>query len=146
MKLGEIILPALILAGVAALLAVGYFYYAYSWTAFAFPLGAGLVLCLLCAVEVTGLLRARAMTVPPVDGQSPPLSISSIAWMFALSVFLYALGFVFGPAAYLLICLRANGFSWKLSAGSAVVMPVMIWALFIKAMGIQLPIWPLWMG
>ena len=39
--------------------------------------------------------------------------------MFALAVFLYAFGFVAGPALYLLACLRANGFSWIVSGGIA---------------------------
>jgi hypothetical protein len=66
--------------------------------------------------------------------------------MFALALFLFGLGFVAGPAAYLLICLRANGFSWGLSASVAVASLAVTWGLFIKTMGILLPVAPLWMN
>jgi hypothetical protein len=144
-RLANVALPALIFICTAALLAIGHFYYAYSWSVFAFPLGAGLFLCVLCGAEVVRQLSVRRATALQIDANAPPLSVSGIAWMFALSVFLYGFGFLLGPALYLLACLRANGFSWTLSAGSAAVLPISIWSVFIKAMSIQLPIWPLWL-
>ncbi len=143
MKRGDAVLPALMLAFTATMLAIGYFHYHYSWTAFAFPLGAGLALCLLSAFEIAAVLRRR-------DGGAPveaaPVSPGGAAWLFALAAFLYAFGFVFGAALYLLVCLRGNGFSWRLSAGSAAVAVLIQWGLFIKVLGVQLPLEPLWMG
>ena len=145
MKRGEAVFPALILAFTAAMLALGYFHYQYSWTAFAFPLAAGLVVSLLCAFEIAAILR-RPGTRAPRAADTPSLSLAGLAWLFALAAFLYALGFVFGAALYLLVCLRGNHFSWRLSVGTAVVSLFVNWGLFVKVLGVQLPIRPLWMG
>ena len=143
----EAILPALLMAITAALL-IGGFAAGYSWTAITFPLAAGGAVCVLCVVELIAIRERRSATAPamPADGEAEPLSPSSFAWMFALAFFLFGLGFVAGPAAYLLVCLRANGFSWGLSAGIAVASLAVTWGLFIKAMGILLPVAPLWMN
>jgi len=149
MSLREATLPALLLAIIAALL-IGGFAADYSWTAIAFPLAAGGAVCVLCIVELMAVRERRSATVPVVTTMTPgeetaPLSLDSIAWMFALALFLFGLGFVAGPAIYLLICLRANGFSWSLSTGIAAASLAVTWGLFIKTMGILLPIVPLWM-
>jgi hypothetical protein len=145
MKPAEIAFPALIFVSTGALLALGYFYYEYNWTTLAFPLGAGIALCALCAIEIARACLGRASVPAAMEIEAPPpFSLPGIAWMFALAVFLYGLGFLYGSAAYLLVCLRGNGFSWKLSIGTAVVALIVIWGLFIKAMGIQLPVVPLW--
>ena len=150
MRRGALLFPALILVAVSLLLIVGLFVLEYSWTAIAFPLVAGGLLCGLCVLEMTRVLARRAATVPAErvesDQLAPHHSLSSIAWMFALAVFLYGLGFVFGPAAYLITCLRANGFSWRLSVGVAVASLLFTWGLFVKVMGILLPIQPLWLS
>lgn len=143
----EAALPALLMAVCAALL-IGGFAAGYSWTAIAFPLAAGGAVCVLCAVELMGIRERRNATAPamPEEATPEPLSRSSFAWMFALAFFLFGLGFVAGPAVYLLVCLRANGFSWGLSAAIAAGSVAVTWGLFIKAMGVLLPVMPLWMG
>jgi hypothetical protein len=141
MSRAKAIFPFAILTVVAALIAIGYFVIQYSFITFIFPLMVGIVVCLLCLME---LARLRANPVVTSADPPAPLSLSSLAWMFALIVFLYGLGFVFGAAAYLLACLRANGFSWRLAGGVAAASLLVAWGLFIKIMGIQLPIVPLW--
>lgn len=143
MNRGAIVFPALALAFTVVMLAVGYFHYHYSWTAFAFPFAAGVALCLLCAFEITALLRPRAAGAP---GTADPLSLAGMAWLFALAAFLYAFGFIFGAALYLLVCLKGNGFSWRLSLGTAVASLLIGWGLFVKVLGVQLPIMPVWMS
>jgi hypothetical protein len=152
MTRGEIVFPSLIFALVAGLLVLGNSVFEYSWTAFAFPLGAGLALCALCAVEIARLLKAGPVAAPAApppsdaDDAPPAFSAASLAWTFALGVFLYGLGFVAGPAAYLLVCLRASGFSWRLATGVAVASLAVTWGLFIKLMGVLLPMAPLWLS
>ena len=145
MNRSQTVFPALIFAFTATALAVGYFHYQYSWTAFAFPLVAGLVVCLLCAIEIATTSRRRGTSAPRAADQ-PPLSLAGVAWLFALAAFLYAFGFVFGAALYLLVCLRGNDFSWRLSVGTAVVSLFATWCIFIRVLGVQLPLKPLWMG
>ena len=148
---GELLFPALIAAAVAVLLALGYFYYGYSWTDFAFPLGVGVAVCILCAIEISAVLRGRRAAVAngsdidSTDTTQEPLSLRAGVWMLALAVFLYAFGFVFGTAAYLLACLRANGFSWIVSVVTALASILLTWGVFIKILGILLPVQPLWM-
>lgn len=144
MTRAEIGFPALLFGLVAGLLAIGYFHYEYSWTTLAFPLAAGALLCLLCALEIAAVLRGQRVSPPASDEEAP--SPASIAWMFALAPFLYLLGFVFGSAAFLLVFLRAHGSSWRLSIATAVVSLLVAWAVFIKLMGVSLPIFPLWWG
>jgi hypothetical protein len=145
MTRGAAIFPALILAFTAAMLALGYFHYQYSWTTFSFPLGAGVILCLLCALELASALRH-----PEADAQRlqemPALSLRSLAWLFALAPFLWAFGFVFGAALYLLVSLRGNAFSWRASIATAAGWLLVSWGLIIKLLGVQLPIAPLWIG
>jgi hypothetical protein len=145
---GELILPAIVLVLVAAFAAGGHFIGEYSWGVIAFPLGAALFTCALCAIEIARVLASRplAAQAPVVDDDSAsaPMSMSGLAWMFVLPVFLYGLGFVAGPAVYLLACLRANGFSWGLSAAIAVASVALTFGLFIHVMGILLPVMPLW--
>ena len=145
MKHGAIVFPALIFAFAATMLSIGYFHYQYSWTAFAFPLAAGLAVCALCVAEIIAIFRARGSEAPRA-GAPPPISAAGAAWLFALAAFLYALGFVFGAALYLLVCLKGNGCSWRLSAGASAVSLIVTWGLFIKLLGVQLPLYPLWMG
>jgi len=149
MRRTELVFPSFILVVIAALLAYGASHY--TWTALAFPLGAGLILCGLCAGEVAKVLMAHhGQPVPEIDAtgdeEVAPLSAATIGWIFALPVFLYGLGFVAGPACYLLACLRANHFSWLISLGIAAASVLVTWGLFIRIVGILLPVVPLWTG
>lgn len=145
MNRGQFVFPTLILAFTVAMLAMGYFHYQYSWTAFAFPFGAGLAVSVLCIVEIAFRVGRRGARAAG-SADLPPLSPVGMAWLFALAVFLYAFGFVFGAAVYLLVCLRGNGFSWRLSGGIAIVSLIVTWGVFLKVLGLQLPLQPLWLG
>lgn len=145
MSRADKIFPTAILFVVAALVAAGYFVLQFTWTAFIFPLGAGAVICVLCVLELIGFGN-NAPTAKPANDAPPPLSVPSLAWMAALALFLYGLGFIAGPAAYLLICLRMNGFSWVLATVTAAASVAVTWGLFINVMHVLLPIAPLWMS
>jgi hypothetical protein len=139
--------PALLFVATAVL--VGYAAAHYTWTALVFPLGVGLILCGLCVTEAVQVLTEGGEPVPEIDAVQPltvePLSLSSIGWIFALIVFLYAFGFVLGPALYLFAFLRVNGFAWSTCTAIGLASAAVTWGFFIKAIGILLPIAPLWM-
>jgi hypothetical protein len=141
----QAIFPALLVAFTGAMLALGYFHYHYSWTSFAFPLIAGLVVIVLCAGEMLGLLRHPETVAQPAD-QMPAVPIRSLLWLFALGPFLWAFGFVFGAALYLLISMRGHAFSWRAAIMTALVSLLVSWGLVIEVLGVQLPIRPVWMG
>jgi hypothetical protein len=139
------VFPSIILAIVAAFVASGFLVYDYSWSVMAFPFGAGVATCALCALEIIRCLAGRAPLAEQASAAAlEPLSLQSLAWMFSLALFLYGLGFVAGPALYLLVCLRANGQTWGLSLGMAAASVAVTWGVFVKALGVLLPLWPLW--
>lgn len=140
----EVVFPALLFAVVASLLAAGFFVFHHSWTVITFPFGAGAIVCALCLADIAMTLSGRRAGPGIADAPLEPLSPASLIWAFALAVFVYALGFVFGPAAYLLVYLRANGSSWRVSFGITVASLVVTWVVFVKLLRILLPIQPLW--
>ncbi len=144
MTRATIIFPALILLAVGGLTI--YAAFTFTWTALQFPLGAGVLLCLLCVGELVATFTGRQAEVALDAERAGPLSWPSLVWIFLLGGFLFALGFVAGPALYLLIFLRANRFSWGFAASVAAGSVLVTWGLFIKVIGILLPVGPLWMG
>jgi hypothetical protein len=144
MRHAQIIFPAAIFAIVATLLAMGLFVFKYSWTVIGFPLGAGVFACVLCLLDIVMTLRGREPKPPASDSPLEPLSWSSVVWAFAMVPFVVGFGFVFGSAVYLLAYLRANGSSWRLSAGIAAVSILVTWGLFIQLMRVPMPVEPLW--
>jgi Tripartite tricarboxylate transporter TctB family len=143
MMRAEIIFPAVLFAAVAALLAAGFFVYKYSWTVIGFPLGAGILVCTLCLVDIVMTMTGHRPR-PAGEAQLEPLSLACVLWVFALAAFILTFGFVFGPAAYLLVYLLATGSSWRLSAAIATGSLLMTWALFIKLLRVPVPLEPLW--
>jgi hypothetical protein len=150
MSRGEAIFPAVLAILVAGLVAGGIFLAGYSWKVIAFPFGAAAIVCGLCLVQIatalSGAGTAAAAPSPAPDVPVEPLTTASLLWVFVLVLFLAGLGFVFGPAAYLLLYLRANGSSWLVSAAIAAGSLLVTWGLFIKVLRILLPLQPLWLG
>jgi hypothetical protein len=144
MTRAAVVFPALILLVVGGLSI--YAAMTFTWTALQFPLGAGMLLCALCVAELAATLAGRQAEATLDAERTGPLSRPSVFWIFALAAFLFGLGFIAGPACYLLINLRANRFSWVFSASVAAASVVVTWGFFIKIIGILLPVAPLWMG
>jgi hypothetical protein len=144
MSRAQIIFPCLMLAVVAALLGAGLFVYHYSWTVIGFPLGAGLFVCLMCVIDIAMSLTGREPKPPANEEPLEPLSLTAVAWAFALVPFVIAFGFVFGPALYLLIYLFLNGASWRIAAVISTASLLVTWGVFIKLMRVPMPIEPLW--
>lgn len=139
-----VVFPALILILVGGLTI--YAVVNFTWTALQFPLGAGILLCAMCVAELAATLSGRqAETTVEAERAGPP-PWRSLGWIFALGGFLYAFGFIAGPALYLLIYLRANRYSWAFAASIAAGSVAVTWGLFIKIIGVLLPVMPLWMG
>jgi hypothetical protein len=143
-RAAEIAFPALLLVIVGGLVVGGFFVAGHSWRVMGFPFLAFAAMAALCLMQIasawSGALPARAGDEPEVE----PITLGSVVWVFALAGFIFAFGFVFGPAAYLLAYLRANGSSWRLSVIVSLVSIVVTWGFFIKLMRVLLPIEPLW--
>jgi hypothetical protein len=146
MSRAELAFPSIIFALVAAFAIGGIVIGEYPWGVIVFPFGAATVVCILCAIEIVRVVKGKAAPETQPEQADDEISLKALGWLFALAPFLYGLGFVFGPAAYLLACLWANGVSWRLSIPIAAVSLLVTWGLFIKLMGVLLPIAPLWLG
>lgn len=142
MKRAEIIFPALLLVLTVALVLGGWMA-GYSWSVIVFPLGVGIFLCGLCAMQIAAVLAGRSSPIV-LDEAVGPLTPRSVAWVFALAPFIAALGFIAGPALYLLAYLRANGSSWRLAGAISALSVVVTWGVFIRGLQVLLPIEPFW--
>jgi hypothetical protein len=108
-----------------------------------FPFGLGLILALLGA-----LVLFKALTVE-TDGGEP---VGDVAWkplfvvLFAVALFgalLPRLGlFVALPLLVLVASWASDEFSLKVAVINAVVLTVMSWGIFVKGLGLALPLWP----
>ncbi len=108
-----------------------------------FPFGLGALLALLGAIELF-----KALTIE-TEGGDP---VGAFAWK-PLIVILGAVAF-FGvalPRLGLVITLpllvfisswASDEFSWKAAVANAVVLVVMSWLIFIKGLGLIIPMWP----
>jgi hypothetical protein len=140
----QILFPLLLITIVAALLGAGLFVYRYSWAVVGFPLGAGVFVCVMCAIDIIMTLTGRAPARPVSEAPLEPLSVSAVVWAFALLPFVFAFGFVFGSALYLLAYMLATGSSFRLSAIISAASLVVTWGLFIRLMRVPMPLEPLW--
>ena len=146
MSRAELAFPSIIFALVAAFAVGGIVIGEYPWGVIVFPFGAATVVCILCAIEIVRVVKGKAAPETQPEQTDDEISLKALGWLFALAPFLYGLGFVFGPAAYLLACLWANGVSWRLSIPIAAASLLVTWGLFIKLMSVLLPVAPLWLG
>lgn len=108
-----------------------------------FPFGLGILLALLGA-----MVLFKALTIETEGGEP----VGRIAWK-PLIVVLGAVAF-FGvalPRLGLVITLpllvfisswASDEFSWKAAVGNAIVLIVMSWLIFIKGLGLIIPMWP----
>jgi hypothetical protein len=108
-----------------------------------FPFGLGVLLALLGA-----FVLFKALTIE-TDGGEP---VGAIAWrplivvlasVAMFGVLLPRLGLVLTlPLLVLLSSWASDEFSLKAAAINAVVLTVMCWGVFVKGLGLTLPVWP----
>jgi hypothetical protein len=146
MNHAELAFPAVILLAVSALLTAGFLVLDYSWTVITFPFVTGIVLGVLCLLQLATTVRKPLPTPAADERPDEPLIASSIAWILALAVLLYGVGFIFGPAIFLLAYSKAQGSSWKFSSALSASSLIVTWVLFVKLLGVLLPAGPLWLS
>lgn len=111
-----------------------------------FPFGLGVILAVLGA-----FILFEALTIETEDGEP----IGDIAWKPLLIILASVAGFGFLlPRLGLFICLpllvivssmASDEFSWKATLGSAVFLTVFSWLIFIKGLGLTIPLLPAFM-
>ena len=112
-----------------------------------FPFGLGMILALL-----GGAVLFKSLTIES-DGGDP---IGAIAWrpllVLLASVVLFGLllrpmGLVVAlPVLVLVSSLAGDQFRLKEALVSAVLLTLMSWAVFVKGLGLTIPLWPAFLG
>jgi drug/metabolite transporter (DMT)-like permease len=108
-----------------------------------FPFGLGVILAILGA-----LVLFKALTVE-TEGGDP---VGSIAWkpLIVVLASVAMFGFLL-PRLGLLVTLpllvfvsswASDEFSWKVALINAAVLTIMSWGIFVKGLGLTLPVWP----
>lgn len=108
-----------------------------------FPFGLGVLMTVLGA-----LVLFKAMTIECDDGEP----IGHIAWRPLLvlvgAVVLFGLmlpkiGMAISlPVLVIVSSLASDEFSWKTALTSALLLTLMAWGVFVKGLGLTIPLWP----
>ncbi len=150
-ELGFVLSIAVFLIGFSSL---GLLYYDYSVGLMRFPLlAAGFTLVVL-VVHLVLMCSGRAM---PLDGGSAPSALvtalrsprrrqtlSRLLSIFSIVPIVFALGYPLGLAVYLLGVLRHFGEGWMISSAVAGMSLLVSYGLFVRTLGVSLPVMPAW--
>lgn len=108
-----------------------------------FPFGLGVLLALLGAFTLF-----EALTIETEDGEP----IGKIAWRPLLVILgtIAVFGFILPrlgmaislPLLVIVSSLASDEFTWRAAIINAVVLTVFSWAIFIKGLGLTIPLWP----
>ena len=150
-RLGNLVLPSILLLSTATLLLLGEFYWDYRPGVIMFPWMAGGLL-IISAVW----LVIRALTVPVEtlsrEGESlgesddPRASLARrLAWMASVYPLCYLLGLVAGLLLFALAYTSYHRLPWWQRLLSAAVVFIIVYVGFYTLLGVSLPIEPLWM-
>ncbi|WP_193371261.1 hypothetical protein [Pelagibius marinus] len=140
-----LLLLAAFLAGFCAL---GLFYYDYSLALMRFPLLAAGGTLVVVIVQVVALRRG---TAPMQVGATPAIApggerrrVREALLLLSVLPMVFLLGFPAGLAVYLLGVLRCAGETWGFSLAAAAASLGLSYGIFVKAMGVPLPLLPYW--
>lgn len=142
-----------ILLFVMSFLAIGYFYYQYSWGVFYFPFATGIVIICLCIFvlcrhrpdQSTGRSPQPSITAATgtiIDTRQPTGAWSGILWVLASVPFVIVFGYLFGLALYVLVFMRTHGQGWALSLTMFVGTLATIYLVFMSLLRVSLPLFP----
>jgi hypothetical protein len=112
-----------------------------------FPLGLGVLLALIGAAVIF-----RSLTVRSADGDR----IGAVAWrplaIIVASILLFALTLpslgiaVALPLLVIVISFAGDEFRWKGVVANAAVLTFGSWLVFVKGLGLVIPVWPAFIG
>jgi hypothetical protein len=108
-----------------------------------FPFGLGVLMTLL-----GGLVLFKALTIESDDGEP----IGHIAWrplvvlvgaVVLFGLMLPKIGMAISlPVLVIVSSLASDEFSWKAALGSGLLLTLMAWGVFVKGLGLTIPLWP----
>jgi hypothetical protein len=112
-----------------------------------FPFGLGILLAVLGAFTLF-----EALTIETEDGEP----VGSIGWRPLLVILgsIAVFGFLLPrigmaitlPLLVIVSSLASDEFTWRATIINAVVLTVFSWAIFIKGLGLTIPLWPTFIG
>lgn len=112
-----------------------------------FPFGLGVILALLGVVVLFTSLTIESEDGDPIGAIAfkPLLIVLAAVWVFGLV--LPRLGMVISlPILIILSAMAGEEFHWGSAVLMSIALTVLSWAVFIKGLGLTIPMWPAFMG
>lgn len=139
-------LLAFIAIFIAVFLAAGEFVYDYSFPVHRFPIIIGLATIALAAFAV---IRTLARPAPKDDdGENAPAwprgTTGALLWLASALPMVIFLGYLVGPALFLLLYLRLHGEKWLTAILFAAGCAAFIYLGFHELLAVRVPLYPFW--
>jgi Tripartite tricarboxylate transporter TctB family len=108
-----------------------------------FPFGLGVILAILGALVLFKALTVETEGGDPVGGIAWKPLIVVLAAVALFGFLLPRLGLMITlPILVLVSSWASDEFSWKVAVINAAVLAVASWGIFVKGLGLTLPVWP----
>jgi hypothetical protein len=108
-----------------------------------FPFGLGVLMAVLGTLVLFGALTVETEDGDPIGSWAwRPLVIMVVALVF-FGFALPKLGMVITlPLLIIIVSLAGDEFHWKDAVLNAAILTVMSWVVFVKGLGLTIPVWP----
>lgn len=151
MKKLEILLPAVIIAFTLFVLAAGIFYYEYEMNVMRFPYLVGGILVALSAWRLVQAVQGKRLPGEPEEPEEPTTEsvrefAGTAAWLLGILPCVWLLGYPAGVTIYIFSYLKTHGESWLTSAVLAAAGFAITYFVFVEALRVRLPVWPIGMN
>ena len=116
-----------------------------------FPLLIGLVVCLLCVVNlVKGSRRSEPRSGNDVSAEGAVAERRlnyrevwpTVTWIVSIVPVVFLLGYVIGLPLYVFAYLKARGRGWRLSGALSLGTLAVVYLGFVKTLGVLIPVLP----
>ena len=150
MKKMEALFPAVIIVFVLFILGSGIFYYQYPIAVMRFPYIDGAFLLVMAGWHLWRTLTGRRL-VDEGDLENPTTEsigefVRTALWLLAILPAIWLLGYLIGIPVYLMIYFRAHGQSWGLSLILSGAAMAVTYFVFMRFLGVNLPVMPVGFG
>lgn len=132
------------------LILLGLFYFEYPWKLLRFPFGIGLIIVVLCIVDLvlgkrSGTVEAALESTPDEQWErslSPREALRGSLWVLGALPTVYLLGYVIGLPLYILAAVKLRGHGWVTSLATSAGGLAVVYFGFVVGLGVPLPLFP----
>ena len=108
-----------------------------------FPFGLGVILAILCAIELFKALAIESEGGDPIGGVAWRPLLVIIGSIVVFGAALPRLGMVITlPLLIIIAALAGDEFKWKEAIINSIVLTIASWVIFIWGLGLIIPLWP----